>query len=750
MRHQFNSLRGHCLLLAASAICPLMADAAAQTSTTASAPTEPSGEIQEIIVTAEKREENLKDVPVPVSVISADSLIERNQVLLIDYATTVPAFAVTPVIGSQQSLSIRGVTTGGLGIPTVGVLIDDIPFGDSTRIYVPDFDPGDIAQIEVLRGPQGTLYGADSMGGLLKYDTVQPNTERLSGNVLAGVGGIENGNSAGYTVRGSLNIPLTQTLAARISAFDREDPGYINNILLNKDAINGQRVYGGRAALRWSASDEFSATLSALYQHTAQDGSSDFNIGLKDLQQNEVAGAGVSTEEIQAYSATLKAKAGIFDITSLSGYSINQTTNHNDLSVNYGGFTERFYGAGGALITFPSETKKFTEELRVSFPVVNRLDAFVGLFYTHESLDDLSYFQATDVLTGQIVQNEARYHDPRSTYEEYAVFGNLDYHITDQFDVQFGIRASHIDNVFQPYLQWPGFSSPLPPSNTVCDSSCITPGATAKASPINYLVTPRYKISEDVMVYFRFATGYRPGGANVNFGSAPQFVPQQYNPDETKNYELGVKADFLDHKLAIDASLYYIDWSNIQIQLEVPVNCGCALPGNLYQGNGAGAKSEGLELSATLKPLTGMTIGGWIAYDNAVLTQSFSAGTFGLAGDRLPFSPTISGRLSIEQRFPIGNSATGSLGADESYVGDRIGIFQNDQGNGVYPPRHDYPGYATFDLHAGLQSGSWSANLYANNVLDRRGLLGDGGSFQPTVLFYIKPRTFGVNMSKSF
>ncbi len=752
MRRQLDSAHRLCMLRAGICLASMSGAAFAQAPAAASVYVEgTSPQLEEVVVTAQKREEKLKNVPVPVSVISAASLVQNNQVLLQDYVTAVPALVLTPVLGPEQSLAIRGITTGGQAIPTVAVLVDDIPFGDSTRIYTPNFDPGDISQIEVLRGPQGTLYGANAMGGLVKYNTIQPSNSGLFGSVSAGLSGVESGSKPGYNLRGSINAPLSDSVAVRASAFDRTDPGYIDNILTNKSDVNKVQVSGGRAALRWLASDAFSLTLSALYQHSRQDGSFDVDRNLGDLQQQEIPGAGVVTSSLQAYSATIKAKAGIFDIVSLTAYNDNDTKSQNDLTTRpfrggtLGGAMQHFYGVGGAFITFPAKSKKFTQEVRASFPIVRSLEATVGAYYTHEKIDDRSYFQAVNIQTGAIAQDQVRYHDPLSTYTEYAAFGNLDYQITNQFDVQLGIRTSHINNVFEPYLQWPGFSSPLPPSSTPCDSTCTVPGVTAKASPVNYLVTPRYKISDDAMVYLRFATGYRPGGVNVG---VPPGIPTQYNPDQTKNYELGVKADFLDHKVSLDASLYHIIWSNIQVQLQV-LDLTSPNYGQLYQGNGGSAKSDGFEVSATVKPVTGMILSGWFAYNIAELTQDFNAGTHGLSGDRLPYATKISGHLSAEQRFPIRAHVTGIVGADASYVGDRLGIFQSPNPDGTIPARPDYPSYTTFDLHAGLDFVTWSANIYANNVFDKRGLLGDS-PFQPNALFYIKPRNYGINVSKSF
>jgi iron complex outermembrane receptor protein len=253
--------------------------------------------IEEIIVTAQKRSERLQDVPVPVTAINADSLVNNSQLRLQDYYTSIPGLTVTPSVPAAQVLSIRGITTGP-GNPTVGITVDDVPYGASTElgggIIVPDIDPGDLDRVEVLRGPQGTLYGASSMGGLVKLVTVDPSTDGVSGRVQAGTSSVYNGAQLGYNMRGSVNVPLSDSLAVRASAFTRLDPGYIDNPVRGIDGVNEARASGGRLAALWRPSEVFSLKLSALYQQIKGDGSSDVDLqpGLGDLQQNYLRGIG--------------------------------------------------------------------------------------------------------------------------------------------------------------------------------------------------------------------------------------------------------------------------------------------------------------------------------------------------------------------------------------------------------------------------------------------------------------------------
>jgi iron complex outermembrane receptor protein len=694
--------------------------------------------LEEVVVTAEKREERLQDVPVPVTVLNTQMLTETNQFRLEDYYTSVPGLSVVAGSSSStfQNVSIRGITTGYGGNPTVGFTVDDVPYGSATGdgggSVVPDIDPGDLARVEVLRGPQGTLYGASSMGGLIKFVTVDPSTSEFSGRVQAGLDGVQNGTEPGYNFRGSVNVPLSDTLAMRASAFTRKDPGYIDNPVLHTDAVNDQRVSGGRLAALWRPSEDLSLKLSALYQHFGADGVNDVNPGLGDLEQNYIRGVGASSGTIQAYSATLTAKLGAVDITSLSGYNIRDDRILIDETAFFGALTQPLYGVGGAGLTNVNDTKRFTQEVRLSGPIGDRVDWLLGGIYTHEHSLGTQQIPAIDPASGAVVAIGYDSALP-STYEEYAGFADLTLHITSRFDVQAGLRQSQIRRTLNLNFVEPLFSG---------GSTVPTIGATehADANPFTYLLTPRYRVTGDLMVYARFASGFRPGGANGALCTTFNY-PCQSGPDKTKDYEVGAKGDFLDHRISVDASLYYIDWKDIQLQAQDPVSHFS------YNTNASHAKSQGVELSVQARPVRGLTIAAQAAYDDAVLTQSFPATVtlFGTSGARLPFTSRFSGSLSMDQRFPIGN-VTGTVGAAVSYVGDRLGIFSAS----ATAPRQDLPAYVRADAHLGAEYGTWTGNLFVNNVFDRRGLLDGPVETFPRASIFIQPRTVGLNVAKAF
>ena len=702
--------------------------------------------LTEIIVTAQKREERLQEVPVPVTAISGESLVENNQVRIQDYALTVPGFSASGQNGFYQNLSIRGITTGTAN-PTVGIMIDDAPFGSSSidggGLFVPDIDPGDLARVEVLRGPQGTLYGASSMGGLLKFVTIDPSTSATSGRLSVGTSTIHNGSELGYNIRGSVNVPLSDTWAVRLSGFTREEPGYIDDPTHHEDSVNKTDAHGGRLSALWRPSDDFSLKLSALYQDVKIGGDNYQEVapGLPNFVQEEVPGAGKSDMKIQVYSATATAKLGEADLTAISGYNINSSLVSQDYSAIIGG-APPFSSVTGARLDLDMRNAKFTQEIRLAMPLGNVADWLLGVFYSHEHTSYDQNLYAEDSTTGDIAGQWVLFTVPQ-TYTEYSGFTDFTLHVTERFDVQLGARESVIkqtsseSQIGAPYASLIGSPDPV-----------IYPAVDSRVNAFTYLLTPRLKLSPDWMAYARLASGYRPGGPNVAPG-----VPPQYQPDKTQNYEVGLKGDAWNHKIQFDGSLYYIDWKNIQLTLLDPQS---------YQGytaNASRAKSQGMELSVSIIPTTGLTIAGWVAWNTAVLKEGFPysgmlAEAYGTAGDRLPFSSRISGNLSVNAEFRITGQWKGTVGVAESYVGDQVGGFQDAVTVGVAPPRQDYPSYSRTDLRAGLKYDNWSVNLFANNVTNRRAIIPLGGldasPLSQNYFTFLQPRLVGINVTKTF
>lgn len=693
-------------------------------------------QLAEVVVTAEKRSERLQDVPVPVTSLGGDNLADNNQLRIQDYFASVPGLNFTTDDRGTPNLAIRGVSTGaGAGNPTVGITIDDVPYGSSSTYGggyapVPDIDPSDLARVEVLRGPQGTLYGASSIGGLLSYVTVDPSTAGYSGRLEAGTNHVYNGAEPGYNMRGSVNIPLSDTLAIRASAFTRQDAGYVDNVVTGQEGVNRAEVYGGHLSALWRPSEVWSLKLSALYQNTRGYGSPGADPSLGDLRQNDLPGTGGFYEQSQAYSATLKVKLGGADLTVLSGYNAFALSDTLDFTPLLGANIDPTLGVTGVRNLDYIKTKKFSQEIRLALPLGPRLDWLLGAFYTYEDSHVGEQWFLESPTTGQLLENALISAWP-STYAEYAAFTDLTWHLTDRFDIQFGGRESQNKQTYSE-VDGGGYG----PLFLGVPGPVVTPEVATKDNAFTYLVTPRLKLSSDLMIYARLASGYRPGGPNAT--CVPLNVPCHFKPDTTRNYEVGVKGDGLDRRVSFDASVYYIDWRDIQLQVLGPNNAG------VYYTNAGRATSKGVELSSEVLPLTGMTVSGWVAWNDAVLAAPFPPGpVVGADGDRLPNSSRLSGNVSLEQSFPLSTGVTGFVRGTAAYVGDRLGIFL------PTAQRQEYPAYAQFDLRTGVRYDTWAFSLFATNITDRRGVLGGGlGAFTPGFT-YIQPRTLGLTVAKT-
>jgi len=748
----------------------------------------PETKLEQIIVTAQKHEERLQDVPVSVSVLNTENLGENAQTRFTDYFASVPGLNLSGNAngGGTTYLTIRGLSAGYLQNPVVATVIDDVPTtASSGRAYgaitSPELDPSDLARIEVLKGPQGTLYGTDSLGGLIKYVTVDPSTEQLSGRVEVVGLDIPDG-AAGYAVRGVVNIPISEQVAVRVSGFDRHDPGYIDNLITGEKNFNSANVYGGRLAGLWRPSKNFSVKLSGLFQE-AHGGVSFFDSNItgqnafgSHLGLTTLPGTTPYTTQDQLYSATVTWKGAGLEVVSVTGYVVNSWQNWLDFTGLLGSFAYACSqnhdrctlppgapdGVAGARYLSDDSTHKISEEVRIGSSIGSWLDWRLGGFYTHEYAPH--YYgntYETNFNTGAITGLEYGDSDTTQTFHEYALFGDFTVHLTDQLDIGLGGRESWNKQADQAIFTGDAVNVyySLPPPY-------VSPLTDASGSAFTYQVTPRFKFSPNLMAYARIATGYRIGGYNANAFSVTNRqlgVPPSFAPDKTTNYELGIKADLLDHRLIFDASAYYIDWKNFQIN----VNRYFTAPDGEkvlfgFTANAGNAKSEGLELSLEMRPLEGLTITAQGSYDNAVLRNDLPEGStaYGLAGDRLPYSMPFSGGLTVNQDIRLTSDWMAFLGGSVNYVGERPYEFVNAPSQGAAPAlRIEMPAYTQFNLRAGARYDSTLINLFVNNVGNKRGIVGIQPSYALTTPTFpnpgylatvIQPRTIGVSISKVF
>ena len=711
-----------------------------------------------IIVTAQKRDERLLDVPVAISAVSADTLVSQNLTSLSGFYNRVPGLQYAGERTSQ--ISIRGVTSGGQANPTVALLVDDIPFGSSTYLgnaTVPNFDPAVLQRIEVLRGPQGTLYGAASLGGLLKYVTKTPDTKTFSGRVEVGASKVEDGGY-GHSIRGAVNVPiLADHVALSVSGFLNETPAWVDNIStgsLRRDT-NTSKNWGGRAALLVKPFDALTLNFSAMKQRTDTIGDARYNArsatDLTPVNTNDAAGPLGSalpyrTTETnlaegrrnhELYSVRGDWDLGFATLTSVSGWSRSDVSDFSDVTPVFGFFLLPAYADSQTIaIDNASSLRKFSQEVRLSGsgPM---FDWLVGGFYTKEHAD-----APQDIFVlgngGASIATAYASANP-SSYREIAGFADLTWHATDKLDIQVGGR--YADNK-QTYASVATVDSAVAP---IFGPSTIDVTG-SKDHAFTWLFTPSYKIAQNLMVFARVATGYRPGGPNP----VVMNVPRSFGSDRVTSYELGLKGQTANRLLSYDVALFQVDWKDIQLQ-STDRNTQF-----VFFANGSKARSRGAEVQLGLKPFVGLSIDANATYTDAALRDDLVPSTattsnlIGSKGDRLPSTAKFAGSLSAQYDFAVSDNLDAFVGGTLVYLGDRPGGFVNVPG----AVRTEAPDYTMVDLRAGFSiDKSWQFSLFARNLFDKDGVLildnRNGSLGRPQVTF-TQPRTVGFNIAGSF
>lgn len=669
-------------------------------------------------------------------------MTQQGAVTMSDYFTQVPGLSINSRGSGRLSIVMRGISAGSGGNPTTAVTVDDVPIGSSTASgvgdsLVPEVDPSELQRIEVLRGPQGTLYGASSLGGLVKFVTKLPTLNQFSGRVEASGETVAHGG-AGGGVRAAVNIPLANDVAAlSVSGFTRQDPGFIDDSYQHKSDVNWGRVSGGHAALLVKLGPKVSVNLSALIQNSSAGASTTEDVTVNhvpatgDLQHARLPGTDGFNGKLRVYSGAVNADLGAATLTSITAYSQVQHNGPQDVSPTFGRFGSLFglSFTPGARIGNVNGTDKFSQEVRLASQGSSAFEWLVGGYYTRENDHTHQTITFADPVSGNVLTQLPALADVvvNSRYEEVAGFGSLTYHFTDRFDLQVGGRYAHVT-----FKANSVSSGPLVGDNTIVSNT--------SQDVFTFLVTPRYKISDNAMVYARIASGYRPGGSNAGVPG----VNQTYDADRTVNYELGYKASLFDRQLTVDVSAFDIEWNKIQLRAVAP-------NGLSYLGNGGQARSAGAELTTTWKPGSGLTFVGNLAYTDAEMRKASTAGIIAAVGDPLPYSARWTASLSADKRFTLTDRLDGFVGGTFSYVGKRAADFPTVAGT----PRFVMPDYSTLDLRAGIEEGRWTVTAFIRNVSDERGFVAGNprdaithvGLFDAGV---IRPRTFGGSIAATF
>jgi iron complex outermembrane receptor protein len=714
----------------------------------------PQDDVQQVVVTAQKRAQTMVDVPQSMSVVGGDTLDKHQATGFADYLKLVPSLQLVQSTPGEGRLVLRGLDTGGVA-STVAVYLDETPFGSSSglangAILAGDFDTFDLARIEVLRGPQGALYGASSLGGLVKFVTNAPELDRFALRARLGAATVDGGKVA-YRSNLVVNTPLSDTVALRMSGSYQKEPGFIDSIGTGgsdiERNINGARNYGGRASLLYKPSTTFDLRLSAVAQNIATDAPGTVESDPDTLET--LYGRPTQSQFVphmrdihyRVFNGTANWNLGSASLTSSTSYSTQKQFVREDVSFNLTGIVEDIFGVRSELYLGQEvELKKFTQELRLSSNTGKRFDWLAGLYYTDEEGAIAQRYHAVvpgsmTPATGLPLLADIRL---RSNYREVAAFANTTIHLTPVYDLDVGGRYSHNK---QDGRQIGDGALAGGPADDSADSS---------EGVFTYAVALKRKFSERSAVYARAAKGFRPGGPNVLPPNPGPGTPATYDSDSVMSYEAGIKTQTVDGMWSLDLSAFHIKWKDIQL-LAVVNGFG-------VNTNGAGATADGVEISAGFRPMRGLRLSANGAWNKARLDGATDPLVGGFKGDRLPFSPKYTAALLADYRWTIRDTTPAYAGVSVRRIAGQFGSFDFDYrtANGR---QREIPSYNVFDAHAGVELGTWTVELFGKNLGNSDGrtstgtLLANGGFVSPNGALgagVIAPRTIGFTLTKEY
>ena len=758
------------ILFGATAM-PVMAQQAADTSATAPE-TQTDNSLPDIIVTASKRgDEALRDVPISIQALTGETLTKSGATQFSEYATRVPSLSFQDLGPGDKKYIIRGITS--TGAATVGTYYDEAVISADNRNdgggRNVDLKLFDIERIEVLKGPQGTLYGASSESGTIRIITNKPNSHEFSGYIAGELSDTHKGGT-NYDLNGALNLPIVDDkLALRVVGWWIDDSGFIDQIRLpagRKNNVNTDETAGGRATLRYTPTHNFTLTASATYQKTHSDGSSRYTPegtqSFSTVGFPPVAGGDLLNTDLSR--SPLDDKVRIYSLTGEYDFehgSVVATTNYFDRKFLFNFDSSPilfFFGVPIPGITIQPQSRRiWSNELRYSSKFKGPFNFVVGAFYSREKSDfevqvvkinqfgdpagPFSPLNSDDALStpngntffGRIDNNKLN---------QYALFGEATYDITSTLKATVGARYFHNSLKSDQVTTHPfgGFSGspPGPQQNSASDKKTTFKGNIS------------WKPNDDVLVYVTAAQGFRTGGLNQADLPFASNIPRSYDSDSLWNYELGTKLTLLNGRLRVDAAVYHIDWSNIQVR---QLDATQAFP---FTGNAGGADVDGVEADVTGLIARGVTLEVGGSFQHARLTEDQVAPNFGLAGDRLPNVPKFSGSINFDVDRPLTGSLNYLIHADLSYHGssrNTIAPLTRSPPDPAHqdPFATDLDSYTLFNLRAGIKNDDWTATVFVRNLFDKRAQVDAIAAVQdPLAYITVRPRTFGVGLSRKF
>jgi iron complex outermembrane receptor protein len=798
-------------LLGASVIVMSLAAGLAHAQTTqGGASAEASSQaVNEVIVTATRREAvNSLQVPLAVDAYSGRTLQQLDITSESDLSKLDPSLNIQTYGPAEQRIIIRGISS--VVGATTGVYFDETPLeggfnsdipGDNT----PTLGLRDIDHVEVLKGPQGTLFGAGSMDGTLRIVTNKPNTESYSGWVEAEAAGVAHGDGL-FNGEGGVNIPIVQDkLAVRVNVWGEDGGGYINQVIDGHtlDHVNDTQLWGVRGEVLWTPTSNFSLLGTASYQNTRIDGAQLSTVYLGEGGYTSPTGPLVGPypqwtnlqpsqepyyQDFQLYSLTGNYDLGFGQIIANTSYGYKDEFLANDTSpqdCSYG-LCEGTGVFPPALYTAHPSYWYTTDDLRFASAFKGPFQFVAGVFYQHDHMSyDGSVINVNpqtglapcdswnQCLADGLLKNGSNFAPPihpatavqfanngRQTTDQVAFYTQGDWKILPTLTATVGFRY-FTANVEDELITQQDITPPNPPTDLCSyETGCVTkPYVSTKAGGSQNAPTYNFSLiwqtTPDVSLYVRAASGFRLGGINEEYtiaGETGSPIPATYGSDSLWDYEGGVKAYLFDRKLYADLTVFHIDWSNEQEN-------GIAHGTYAYILNAGKTTTDGVEFDTTWRPLPELTLSGGVTYVDAKLATNLplsvvNAGTPGVAGDPMPFVPHWQATGQAEYDHPFSDQYTGYLQGDFSYHGSSFSAFQPSTAAQIAAGNNDYdtaiPAYWLVDLKAGVRWDKYDASVFARNVANTFAWAGanpgDGGTF----VYSAPPRTVGVRLSAKF
>lgn len=755
-------------------------------------------EVDELVVTARKRDEALIDVPFSVAAQSEAVMRARGVANVEDLSRTVASFSVQNLGPGQSQVAIRGISAGQIvrdqpGVKEqVGVYLDESVI--SLSLFTPDIDLFDLNRVEVLRGPQGTLYGSGSLSGTVRYITNQPELGRFEATTEATLSSVQ-GGEVGGDLKGTVNLPLSDKAALRITAYGSQFPGFIDavqpDLSVDKNVNDGTR-WGVRAALRFEPSENLSITPRVLYQSIDVDG---FNrVDVYNVLANEftttrppvrLGGLKQFTQFKEKFEddfflgdLTIAYDMGDFDLTSISTYTDRDVLVYRDATALTGSITGGSIGLPPAVYTLDAplidttKVKSFTQEVRLGYQAEGPLTWVLGAFYSHIDRDYAQDLQVAgfEALTGIPTAGPAAPRD--SLYystvpykqKQFALFGEATYELTDRLDITAGLRWS--DYKEDRTLTFDGIFA---------ERTIGVPGKT-KADAWAPRVIVAFEATDAVTLNAQVSKGFRLGGINdplnrplctpADFATFDALSDPSFRNETVWNYEAGLKAR-LGGRGSLTLAGFYADINNLQATIDAG-SCSSRVIVNVPS-----AKSVGFDAEFAYRLTDNFDIAATASYNDAQLTSSVTDATGqpiqGLRdGNRLPTVPKFQASFSIgyEREVRPGLDAFANLTAQ--HVGKRFTQVSDQEDNPRTVPLFpnigastaaslifplELPSYQMVNLRLGVRGEDWEAAAFVNNLGDERAWLSidrERGLRARYGFLTNPPRTYGITLRKSY